>query len=72
MTNKLVPVGIARTRPRFDGNLRIDWVWVWVWGIPDFFDWVWGYGDEYIPAIIPVPAISPSSFKLLKYSQIIK
>jgi len=42
-----------------------------------------GYGDEYgdvyirpvpvpIPAIILVPAISPSPFKLLKYSQIIK
>jgi len=27
-----------------------------------------GDGDEYIPAIIPVPAISPSSFKSLKYS----
>jgi len=31
-----------------------------------------GDGDEYIPAIILVPAISPSSFKLLKYSQLIK
>jgi len=35
-----------------------------------------GYGDEYedvhIPTIILVPAISPSSFKLLKYSQLIK
>jgi len=29
-------------------------------------------GDEYIPAIIPVPTITPSSFKLLKYSQLIK
>jgi len=28
--------------------------------------------DEYIPAIILVLAISPSSFKLLKYSQLIK
>jgi len=27
-----------------------------------------GYGDVHIPAIISVPAISPSSFKLLKYS----
>jgi len=32
----------------------------------------YGDGDEYIPTIIPVPAISPSSFKLLKYSQLIK
>jgi len=32
----------------------------------------YGDGDEYIPAIIPVPAIFPSSFKLLKYSQLIK
>jgi len=31
-----------------------------------------GDGDEYIPAIIPVPAISSSSFKLLKYLQLIK
>jgi len=31
-----------------------------------------GDGDEYIPAIIPVPAIFLSSFKLLKYSQLIK
>jgi len=31
-----------------------------------------GDGDEYIPAIILVPTISPSSFKLLKYSQLIK
>jgi len=31
-----------------------------------------GDGDEYIPVIIRVPAISPSSFKLLKYSQLIK
>ena len=44
MANKPVPVGIIRTRPRFDGNPRIDWVWVWVWGIPDFFNWVWGWG----------------------------
>jgi len=29
-------------------------------------------GDEYIPAIIPIPTISPSWFKLLKYSQLIK
>jgi len=28
----------------------------------------YGDGDEYIPAIILVPAIFPSSFKLLKYS----
>jgi len=40
MTNKPIPVGIARTRLRFDGNSRIDWVWVWVWvwEIPDFFN----------------------------------
>jgi len=31
-----------------------------------------GDGDEYIPAIILVPVIFPSSFKLLKYSQLIK
>jgi len=35
-----------------------------------------GYGDGdadvHIPAIIFVPVISPSSFKLLKYSQLIK
>ena len=31
-----------------------------------------GYGDVHIITIIPVPAISPSSFKLLKYSQLIK
>jgi len=59
--------------PVLTENPRIDCVWVWVWGIPDFFI---GYedvdGDEYIPAIIPVPAIFPSSFKLLKYSQLIK
>jgi len=47
MANKPVPVGIIRTRPRFDGNPRIDWVWVWVWGIPDFFNWVWGWGWGY-------------------------
>jgi len=41
MANKLVLVGIARTRPRFE-NPRIDSVWVWVW-------------DVHIPAIIPVP-----------------
>jgi len=40
MTNKLVPVGIARTRPVLTGNPRIDWVWVR--GISNFFDWVWG------------------------------
>jgi len=31
-----------------------------------------GYGDVHIPAIIYVSAISPSSFKSLKYSQLIK
>jgi len=31
-----------------------------------------GDGDEYIPAIIPVSAIFSSSFKLLKYLQLIK
>jgi len=31
-----------------------------------------GYGNVHIPAIILVPAISPSSFKLLKYSQLNK
>jgi len=31
-----------------------------------------GDGDEYIPAIILVPATSSSSFQLLKYSQLIK
>jgi len=31
-----------------------------------------GYEDVYIPAIIHVPVISLSSFKLLKYSQLIK
>jgi len=35
-----------------------------------------GYGDEYvdvhIPAIILVPVISPSPFKLLKYSRLIR
>jgi len=31
-----------------------------------------GDGDEYIPAIIPIPVISSSSFKLLKYLQLIK
>jgi len=29
-------------------------------------------GDGHIPAIVPVPAISTFSFKLLKYSQLIK
>ena len=38
MANKLVPVGIVRIRPRFDGNPRIEWVW----RIPDFFNWGWG------------------------------
>ena len=61
MANKPVPV--------LTGNPRIDWVWVWVWRIPTFSV---GYGDVHIPAIILVPAISPFSFKLLKYSQLIK
>jgi len=51
-------------------NLCIDWVWIWVWEIPDFF--LIGYGDGYVDvnihSIILVPVISPSPFKLLKYS----
>jgi len=69
MTNKPAPVGIVRTRPRFDKNPRIDWVW----RIPDFFNWVcgWVWGCTYPhhnthPRHIFVP------FKLLKYSQLIK
>jgi len=42
MANKPVPVGITRTRPRFDENPRFDWVWVWVWVIPEIFNWGWG------------------------------
>jgi len=53
------------------GNPHIDWVWVG--GISIFsIGYEDDYGDVHIPAIIPVPAISPSLFKLLKYSQLIK
>jgi len=65
MTNKPVSVGIVWTVPILTGNPRIDWVWVW--GIPDFFNWVWGWLWD-----VHIPAISPSLFKLLKYSQLIK
>jgi len=40
MANKPIPVGIVRTRPRFEGESP-HWL-VWVWGISDFFNWVWG------------------------------
>jgi len=69
MANKSVLVGIARTRPRFDGNPALT-------GYGEFPTFSVGYGDGYgdvhIPAIIPIPAISSFSFKLLKYSQLIK
>ena len=43
MANKLIPVGISRTCPHFNGESPHSLVWVWVRGIPDFFNWVWGW-----------------------------
>jgi len=44
------------------------------YGESPIFSIGYGDGDEdvHIPTIILVPAISPSSFKLLKYLQLIK
>jgi len=56
MANKFVSVGIVRTRPRFDGHGNVH---IRLVPVP-------------IHAIIHVPAISLSPFKLLKYSQLIK
>jgi len=71
MANKLVSVGIARTRPR-----KIPALTGYGYGYVKFSTFSIRYGDEYenvhIPAIISVPVISPSSFKFLKYSQLIK
>jgi len=64
MANKLVPVGIARTRPCFDGKFP-HWLGMgMVMGESLTFSIGYGdgYGDVHIPAIILVPAISPSSF----------
>jgi len=64
MTNKPTPVGIVRICLRFDGNPALTG-----------YEYGYGYeeyGDVHIPAIIPVPTISPFSFKLLKSSQLIK
>jgi len=74
MANKLVPVDIARIRPRFDGKSP-HWLGMGMgMGNPRLFTTGYedSYGDIHILAIILVPAISLSSFKLLKYSQLIK
>jgi len=73
MTNKHVPVDIVRIRPLFDGESS-HWLSMGM-GNPRHFQlgmrMVMGM-YIYILAIILVSAISPSSFKLLKYSQLIK
>ena len=88
MANKPVSVGMAWTCPCFNGesphwlsmgigmgNPRFFQLGMGM-GNPRFFQlgvWGWEWGcDVYIPVIIPVPAISPYLFKLLKYSQLIK